>query len=701
MKFMLSALACGAAVACAGAACAQATGTDNAGAAPAAQLGTVTVQDQRANGFVAHTVEAGTFRGASIMDVPATVNVVTREVLDQQAAGGLYDALRNTAGVTRQQNGGDTWDQLVIRGIAVENRTNYRLNGSLPIMNFSQVPLENKERVEVLKGASALYYGFTSPAGVVNFVTKRAGPTPNATVGAVVDNFGTVLGTVDVGRQFGDRQQYGLRINAAGGSLGSPLRGVDDGSRRFLSAAFDWRVDSRLSLRADLEYDRKQLTEQAGIALPTAVGGVITLPRVPDPRNLIGPAWAVFDAETTNAQVRADYSLGDQWALTVEAGRSQVERDRRLPIFRLTNPTTGAGTVTGNLQHQVVGSEMLRAELFGSFATGGIGHELTLGAARTDKTQDPIFQRNYSAAQNLYNPIPLTAVTYGAVPTTPTTAALKTQETGLYAVDRIALAPQWQLIAGVRYTDYTSDQGASHYAATKTTPLASLIYKPTPDLSVYASFAQGLEEGEPAPNGTANVNQRLAPGVSKQKELGLRWRAGGTLLSTAVFDIDRPGYYTNARNVFTADGTQRYQGVEVSAQGRLTRQLAWQTSAQFLDAKFQGIGAAYDGKLPENTAKKTASAFLAYDIAAVPGLSLNGGAYFTGRRPVNDLNQAFLGGTTIFAAGVRYATVLFGKRTSLQLNIDNAADKRYWAAGGTRLATGAPRTVKATMKVDL
>ena len=110
-------------------------------------LQTVKVTAARADGFVPTTVEAGSFRGADIMEVPSTVNVVTREVMELQAAGGLYDALRNTAGVTRQQNGGETWDQLVIRGIAVENRTNYRLNGSLPIMNFGQVPMEDKERV--------------------------------------------------------------------------------------------------------------------------------------------------------------------------------------------------------------------------------------------------------------------------------------------------------------------------------------------------------------------------------------------------------------------------------------------------------------------------------------------------------------------------------------------------------------------------
>jgi iron complex outermembrane receptor protein len=64
----------------------------------------------------------------------------------------------------------------------------------------------------------------------------------------------------------------------------------------------------------------------------------------------------------------------------------------------------------------------------------------------------------------------------------------------------------------------------------------------------------------------------MAPGVSRQKELGARWRVeGGTLVQAALFDISRPGYYTNTANVFTADGEQRYRGLELSAQGKLTR----------------------------------------------------------------------------------------------------------------------------------
>lgn len=173
-----------------------------------ATLQAVHVTAVRSEGFKPVTVKAGTFRGADVMDVPSTINVVTSKVLEAQAAEGLYDAVRNTAGVTRQQNGGDTWDQLVIRGVEVQNRTNYRLNGSMPIMNFSQVPMENKARVEVLKGASALYYGFTAPSGIVNYVTKRAGLHPVTSVGLRFDTNGTLLAHADVGRRFGDEDQY-------------------------------------------------------------------------------------------------------------------------------------------------------------------------------------------------------------------------------------------------------------------------------------------------------------------------------------------------------------------------------------------------------------------------------------------------------------------------------------------------------------
>ena len=589
----------------------------------------------------------------------------------------------------------------------VQNRTNYRLNGAMPIMNFSQVPMEDKERVEVLKGASALYYGFTSPAGVVNYVTKRAGKAPVTSLGLRVNEHGTFIGSVDLGRRFGEQEQFGLRLNAAGGALGSHLKGVRKGRRAFFSAAFDWRATSRLLLKADFEYDKRRITEQAAVALPPAVNGVITLPRPVDPTRLIGPAWADFEATVINALLRADYALNDNWALTVEAGHSQMERDRRLAIFRFARAAdvaTGRGFIRGNTQNHQIDSDMVRAELFGSLKTGPLEHGLTIGASHTQKEQDPIYQRNYNvASQNLYDPTYNPAFTYNPVPTRPTTALLKTRDQGLYVVDRMQIGPQWQVIAGVRSSRYRSEQGTRYYSATKTTPMLAVVYKLRDDVSLYASYAQGLEEGEAAPAGTANQSERLRPGVSKQKEIGARWQAPwGTLLSAAVFDIDRPGYYTNTSNIYTADGQQRYTGLELSAQGQITPQLGWQTAWQWLNPRFADINDAYNGKLPENASKKTASLFVNYAFdGALQGLALNAGAYYTGRRPMNDLNQAWLGGNTLYTLGARYRHQMSGKTFTWQLNVDNAANKRYWAAGGTRLSAGLPRTVKFGLKVDL
>ncbi len=685
---------------------AEATNDGSGSAADTLPTVTVTAISARANGLRPETVEAGSFWGSDILEVPSTVNVITREALEAQAAAGLYDAVRNTAGVTRQQNGGDTWDQIVIRGIGVENRSNYRLNGSLPIMNFSQVSLENKERVEVLKGASALYYGFTSPAGVVNFTTKRAGKTPVTALGLSVDHFGSAVGAVDIGRRLGADEAIGLRLNAAGGTLGSHMDGVGNGNRGFVALALDWRVNSRLKLKADLEYDRRRVTEQAGVALPAAVNGVITLPAAVDPKKAVGPRSAKFATESTNALLRADYAVTDNWNLALEAGRAQTWRERNLAIFRFTNAAavaTGAGRVTGNSQELDIHADLLRAELFGTVQTGPVSHEITLGASRTKREQDPIYQRTYTAGdQNLYNPVPLTNVTLGAMPTSPTTDAYSARDTGLYLMDRLRLGEQWQVIAGLRRSSYQSDQGSLHYDVAKTTPMLAAIYRPSDTWSVYASYAKGLEEGEAAPTGTDNVGTRLDPGVSTQKEIGLRWLApNGTLLSAAVFDITRPGYYTNSANLYVADGRQRYTGLELSAQGSLTRTLDWQASAQWLNPRFAHINAQYNGKLPENAARRTASLFLNWKVPALPGLSLSGGAYYTGKRPVDDLNQAWLGGHTLFSLGARYDIKRGAYQHSLQLNVDNVADKRYWAGGGTRLAAGMPRTFKLSYRLAL
>src|SRR5579883_2862129 len=129
---------------------------DGADGSSTPKLETIMVTADRERSFSADYIQAGTFRNAKQIDTPLTVTVIPKELLDSEDARSILDALRNTAGVTTAQINGAIYNDLSIRGIAVENRGNYRLNGTLPVVNLIDLPLEDKARVEVLKGVSAL-----------------------------------------------------------------------------------------------------------------------------------------------------------------------------------------------------------------------------------------------------------------------------------------------------------------------------------------------------------------------------------------------------------------------------------------------------------------------------------------------------------------------------------------------------------------
>jgi iron complex outermembrane recepter protein len=670
---------------------------------PAPTLGTVTITGDAARSFSSRTVQVGAFRYQDPLDVPLTNNVVTREVLDAQGARSVFGALRNTAGVTRSQLSGSTYDNISIRGILVENRGNYRLNGTLPIVNLIDIPLENKERVEVLKGASSLYYGLVPPSGIVNFVTKRAGSTPVTSVATSLNNYGAVDIHADIGRRFSD-DRMGLRVNAVGGREDI---GIDQfkGDRSLVSLAYDWRVSPSFSLKADLEHYRKEVSEQAAIANPGAVGGVIRLPAIPDNRRNLAGQWQRYDASATNALLRGDISLGDNWAVTLETGRAETERDRRYSQFQNYDLATGNGSLRvffANGQRYVNTNH--RAEATGRVATGPLQHEVTVGYTYNQReAYSGDSAPTADIPQNLYSPVPPAAI-HPAAFTRGTDSAIR--DKGAYVFDRIMLGARWQLLAGLRSASYSNTSPVARYSASKTSPNLSVLFKPTPDTSVYASYLEGLEETGTAPANRANSGEILPPAVNKQKEVGIKSRALGNLLTQlALFQIDRPQTSIDAGNRFILGGKSRYRGLEASASGEIGRNWSAVASLLLLDAKIISVGAANAGELgktPENTPRQTLSLFGEYRVPQLAGLSLNAGAFYVGKRAVNNFNQAFVGSYTTVSLGTRYVTKLSGRTVTLQANLDNATDRDYWAtAGNGLLGTGAPRTLRLAAKFDL
>lgn len=679
------------------AALAQQPATDEAAKAGPARE-TISVSADPEKGFRAKYGQVGSFRDQDLLDIPLTINVIPRAVLDSQGAQGLYDAIRNTAGVTRAQLSGSVYDNLAIRGIITDNRTNYRLNGSLPVNNLIDLAIENKDRIEVLKGSSALYYGFTNPSGIVNMVTKRAQDQPTRMVAVAANEHGELTGHVDVGQRFGASREFGARVNVAGGRLRNAIDGFE-GDRTLGSVALDWRATRDLTVKFDYEAIDKSAVEQASIQVPAAVAGVITLPRLPDPTKLISGTWASYDAEAGNWLARGDYSINENWSVIAEYGRAQTDRDRWFSQLQGYNPSTGEGTL---MVQRTVGQEFInknaRVEIAGRVDTGRIEHELTLGYMRNDRSQNGIGAQVFRLPQNLYNPVTIAEpVLTQALTGNPLTITDK----GLYLFDRIRLTPQWQVILGARRSDYENANRTRPFNVKETSPSGGVIFKVRPDTSLYYTYIEGLEEGGTAPTTAANAFEVLPAAVSEQHEIGFRTEAlGGVLVSGAYFDIDRAQALLNSANVFALDGQASYKGFELSASGEITPRLSVYASALFLDAELTAAASpALVGKIPENTPKRSGSLFVEYR----PSLSwaVNAGVFYTGKRAVNALNQGYLDAYALFTAGVRYSTRLAGTRMTLQLNVENLADKDYWSAAGFgSLAVGLPRTTKLLARFE-
>ena len=663
-------------------------------------LSDVDVYADRQGSFGSRTVQVGTFRDQDPLDVPLTNNVITREVLDAQGQRTLYGALRNTAGVTRSQLSGSTYDNIAIRGILVENRGNYRLNGSLPIVNLIDIPLENKERVEVLKGASSLYYGFVPPSGIVNLVTKRAGSEPVTSLATSFNQHGAADVHADIGRRFGADGAVGLRVNAVGGREDIGIHNFA-GHRSLLSAALDAKVSPSVTLKLDVEHYEKTVSEQAAIALPAASLGVITLPRVPDNKTNLAGEWQRYKAESTNYLARADIALSDNWWGLVEFGQARTGRDRRFSQFGNYNLLTGRGTLTISQQDgQEYENRNARMEVGGRLTTGPVVHELSMGYTRNEREQDSRNAPTLSYPQNLYFPL--------AIPDTPRVAPngnspSSITDKGLYLFDRMILSEQWQVLAGVRRSDYLSQSTTTRYSANKTSPSVSVMFKPMARVSVYGSYIEGLEETGQAPANRANAGELLPPSVNKQIELGVKAEvAQGLLLQAAYFDIKRPSTTVDGANRFVLGGESRYKGIELAAAGEIDRQWSVVASALLMDPEIVKTGVAAElGKVPENAPKRTFSLFTEYRLDSIPGLAFNAGYYYIGKRPVNNANQAFIAGAGVVSLGVRYTTRLLGARATVQANLDNATDKDYWStAGNGLLGVGAPRTLRLAAKFD-
>ena len=662
----------------------------------------------------------GGFSDAPLLDTPASITAINRTQMMDLSIRNVTDAARYDASVGDAYNAVGYAEQFSIRGFALDNATSYRKDG-IAISADTQIPLENKERIEVLRGLAGLQAGVAAPGGMVNFVTKRPSNAPLRSALVEVSERGTLHASIDLGGRSEDRdRRFGYRINAAAEDLKSYVRGAD-GERQFVSAAFDWQISPDALLQLDLDHQHKAQITAPGYqllrneVLPTGVSAKTLLNDQPWTRPV--------ETDSSNLGLRFEYRLSQDWSATVNANKHWFKRDD-YTAFPYGCSNEGDGFYPGYCSngdydvydYQSVGERRtpwgLQAKLQGRFATGAVRHQLTVGAAlseRHDSFGEYVY--DYAGYSNIWNnravdPAP------GNPRTGPVMERRSDRESALFVQDVATLSDKLTLHTGLRWVKLKRDelaeieQGWVHADDSFVLPSAALVYKPARDWSVYGSLSHGLQHGGIAEMGTANEASVLPPSRSKQVEVGVKGVVGNAvMLSAAAFDIRQGLEYVNAANLFVRAGQQRHRGVELAAQGKLNADLNYSLSLMALDAEQTGTGDVdVEGKRVTNVPEFRSTAWVEYAVPALRGLKLAATWQYSGSKAFDPSNRAIVPGYHVAALGASYALRMGGMHTVLRARVDNVFDKFYWRdvtqSLGGYLLPGAPRTFRVSAQFD-
>lgn len=688
----------------------------------------VTVTGKSAPVLDADNADVGGF-GTPLAKTPQSITVIGADLLAGTATQTLSQALKLDASLADAYNTTGYIESLSVRGFLLDQAGNFRRNG-LAISNYAPIALENKERIEVLKGVAGLQSGVSAPGGLVNYVTKVPLKDSFSTATIGLDEHGGSKAHVDANAMLGN---VGVRVNLAAEKLRSHFDHAD-GSRQFASLALATALSANTSVSADFEYHRKRQPSVPGLGLLDVNGDGVgdTLPSRINPQlNLNNQSWSLpFEATSTTAQIALNHRFNADWQVRVSANTQSTKINDRLAFpdgcSNATNYVYPGLCGNGDVDVYDFRSEGEKrtlsswdAYLDGKLNALGVKHQLRVGASGRSIRADlpPLQAYNYVGSTNIYTPV--------ALPADPSLTELNTdsRERALegYATLSSDLTTSLQSFAGVRVSRLhrASERGdgsrAVAYDQTVTTPWAGLAWSPSASTMFYASWGQGAEL-EVVPNRSSrfvNYGEALPALKSRQTELGLKWQASPRLLATAaLFSIDKP----YADDVPTASGiplrvaggkAARHRGLELTTTGRINDALSLQASLAVLDAKFsKAVDPAMVGQRVTNVPRTKASMFADYKIAALPGFAVNALATYESGKTANADGSVTLPGAWQIDAGVRYQTQLLGKSTLLRLNVENLGNRIYWREapttywGGVYLFPSTPRTVRASVTVD-
>ena len=655
------------------------------------------VSEETDRGYIATRASGATKTNTPMIELPHSIQVLNSEFIADTAASTVFQAARYVSNVAGGNQRGD--DAMLIRGFAVTRLRNGQPYAQQNAFTFDEMAAF--ERVEIIKGASAVLYGSAAPGGLINLVDKRPSPRRQTSLSLMAGSYEFYKAVIDTTGPVGKFGEVEINYRAIGAYEDSQSwRKFADRERRYVNGALEFKLARNTTLISRIEYQEDDLLDSYGKPyIWFSTTHVPTLLNVSDPFYRGDPSvdnkrverfiWdsALEHHFSDNWSMRASLAYGDAFSKRSEVFISAQGAVLNLfPRFLQLIPRD---------EQQLVGE----VNLIGKFKLGPTAHQLLAGFNTYDlEINDSNFRYNVTPSEvNIFNPVYNNTVIGSEVLATRRVAYTSSEWRSFFIQDQFGVFDdRVQFIAGVRRDDLKQSVKSFVTGVTtpndqdKVSPRYGILWRVTPELSLYASYNEsftpatgaGSVQGIPFPSPTADQTE-----VGLKFELYKKRVFGGLAVfenireNQTTVDVLNPGFSV-ATGEISSKGSELDLGVSVTDNWQIIAAVGFQKAEITKDNVPANVGLEQP-----NVPNQMASLWTKYMFrnGAAKGLSLGLGINYVGDRAGQRdsvLRPFALPGYTTANALIAYVR---GK-DKFSLNVENVTDERYIMIGQARLA---------------
>ncbi|MEM7062499.1 MAG: TonB-dependent siderophore receptor [Cyanobacteria bacterium P01_B01_bin.77] len=662
-------------------------------------------------GYLVSDTSTATRTNTPLRDIPQSIQVIPRQIIDDQQAIGLEEVLDNAAGVTFLGNNDGRGLDISIRGF--DNAPVLRDGVLLPFFggDAAEPELANLERVDVLRGPVSVY-GQAEPGGVINLVTKKPLAEPYYNLQFQGGNRGFISPSVDISGPVTEDGRLLYRLNALYRREDS-FRDVDsDFERFFIAPTLTWLISDRTDLTLNLEYTKDNEPLDFGtLAFGDGIADI-------SPERVLTGSEATVEQDYLNVGYTLEHRFSDNWSLQNQFRYTSSSYDYSIfaaPLF--LDESTGILDRFVVDQFGETDTYSLYTNAQGKFKTGSVQHRLLFGIDLNRVEDETITRSNFEQEDffspiNIFEPDDLAFPRFSddsLVDIFDDSPATRRDQLGIYLQDQIDILDNLILVAGLRYdlvdqetTLVVTGEEASEQQEEALTPRIGIVYQPIEPISLYANYSRSF-----VPNSATDTDgQLLEPEEGEGFEVGIRGEIIENRLAVnlAYFDITKQNVATDDPNdpffASIATGEQRSRGVDVNLTGEILPGWNMVASYAYIDAEITEDNTFPVGNRLSGVPEQSASLWTTYEIQSgdLQGLGFGLGVNFVDERQ-GDLSNSFQADSYFLTNAA-----VFYRRNNWQarLNIDNLFDIDFIESVSNsdrtrRIYPGDPLTVRASV----